>query len=222
MAIFCLSRQRKKRKYALVMRRSRRDLSANLSWSKPVVATRSARTMLIGAAMAILMLSVARPGWAMLRERRTPDYVIKANYLYKFVPFVEWPPRAFAGTHAPLVICIVGDDPFGVALDDAVRHRLVNGRPIVVRRMSMITHGTPCHILFVGHSDDQAADDIWRAIAGEPILTVTDYAPGVAGGIIQFVLYDGRVRFMIDAPKAQASGLLISSKLLDLAVRMQP
>jgi len=177
---------------------------------------------LIGAALAIVMLPLARAAPAMLRGSKAPEYVIKADYLTKFAPFVGWPPRAFAGAHAPLIICIVGADPFGVALDDIVRHRHAQGRPIVVRRMSVLAQGTLCHILFVGHADDQATQDIWRAVAGQPILTVTDYSPGVAGGIIQFIPQDGRVRFTIDASRAQANGLSISSKLLDLALRTQP
>jgi hypothetical protein len=54
-------------------------------------------------------------------------------------------------------------------------------------------------------------------VRGLPILTVTDEAQGVGGGMVQFVLRDGRVRFGLDLRSAEASGLSISSKLQALA-----
>ena len=41
------------------------------------------------------------------------ELAVKATYLVKFAPFVEWPPEAFAAADSPLVICIVGHEPFG-------------------------------------------------------------------------------------------------------------
>jgi hypothetical protein len=143
------------------------------------------------------------------------EYAVKASYLYKFAPFVQWPPAAFETPVAPLAICIAGPDPFGPALDEAVRGQRVNGHPIVVRHVEAIRTGMACQILFVGGEDAQ--DDL-HVVAHEPILTVTDRSHGGAGGMIQFVMVAGRVRFMIDQAAAQDSGIAISSKLLGLAV----
>jgi YfiR/HmsC-like len=41
-------------------------------------------------------------------------------------------------------------------------------------------------------------------------------------GVVNFVLRDNRVRFEIDENAASEDGLTISSKLLQLAVRVRP
>ena len=146
------------------------------------------------------------------------EYAVKANYLYKFAPFVEWPPRLFAAPTTPLSICVVGEDPFGGALDDAVRGQTFNGRPIIVRRLAAVEPGSPCNVLFVNRPTGQSPAEALKAVAGEPVLTVTDGGRGGDVGIIQFVMEDGHVRFDIDEAAARASGLSISSKLLSLAV----
>lgn len=143
------------------------------------------------------------------------EYAVKASYLYKFAPFVQWPSTAFDTPTAPLSICIAGSDPFGPALSEAVRGQRVNGHPIVVRRVEAVRPGLTCQILYVGGEDTSAA---LQAVAHEPILTVTDHNRSGAGGMIQFVMMAGRVRFSIDQAAAQGNGIAISSKLLGLAV----
>lgn len=143
------------------------------------------------------------------------EYAVKASYLYKFAPFVQWPPATFENPTAPLAICIAGHDPFGPALGEAVRGQRVNGHPIVVRHVETVRPGMACQILFVGGGD---AEEDLHAVAHEPILTVTDRSRGGVGGMIQFVMVGGRVRFTIDQAAAQDSGIAISSKLLGLAV----
>jgi len=143
------------------------------------------------------------------------EYAVKASYLYKFAPFVQWPPAAFDAPTAPLSICIAGSDPFGPALSEVVHGQRVNGHPIVVRRVEAVHPGLACQILYIGGEDTGAA---LQAVAHEPVLTVTDHIRGAAGGMIQFVMMAGRVRFSIDQAAAQGSGIAISSKLLGLAV----
>jgi hypothetical protein len=144
------------------------------------------------------------------------EYAVKASYLYKFAPFVQWPPAAFESAIDPLTICIAGQDPFGKTLDDAVRGQRVNGHLIVVRHIDALRPGVACHILFAGSG--AGAEELLHAVAHQPVLTVTDRSRGVAGGMIQFVMVNGRVRFMIDQGAAEESGVAISSKLLGLAV----
>ncbi|MBW8910371.1 MAG: YfiR family protein [Sphingomonas sp.] len=141
---------------------------------------------------------------------------VKASYLYKFAPFVDWPSSAFATATAPLFICIAGADPFGEALDEAVRGEKVNGHPIAVRRLGSEQPDGHCHILFAGKGE--SAEEMLHAVVHQPVLTVTDRSEGVGGGMIQFVTVEGRVRFMVDEAAAQGSGIVISSKLLGLAV----
>ena len=163
---------------------------------------------------ALLLLIVGLGGGARAADLPLEE-AVKASYLYKFAPFVQWPAAAFDSPTAPLNICIGGQDPFGGALAEAVRGQRVNGHPIVVRHVDAVHADITCHILFVGGDN---AEEMLRAVAGEPVLTVTDRSRGVTGGMIQFVTTAGRVRFMIDLGTAQNSRIAISSKLLGLAV----
>jgi len=144
-----------------------------------------------------------------------PELAVKAAFLYKFGPFVSWPAASFDSPSSPFSLCIVGDDPFGPMLDGAVANQRVGGRPIVVRRMAKADRKAPCQILYAGGSPPNVKDTL-QAVAGSPVLTVTDWpAPP---GIVAFVMDQGRVRFRLDDQAAADNGLVISSKLLDLAV----
>jgi hypothetical protein len=142
------------------------------------------------------------------------EYVVKANYLYKFTPFVEWPASAFVGPTSPFVICVVSQDPFGDMLDQVVRGHAVGDHPITIARMAMLDPASTCHLTFVAQTARQSLPEIARVVAHRPNLVVGERG----GGDIQFMLQDGRVRFDIDQAEAQASGIVISSKLLDLSV----
>lgn len=149
------------------------------------------------------------------------EAAVKANYLYKFAPFVTWPAAAFTAPTSPFSICLTGEDPFGRVLDDAVQGQSIDEHPIAVRRLGASESIAGCHVLFAGASPTQSPADALRAVAGTPVLTVTDQNLGGSGGMIQFVLQGGKVRFSIDAGAAEANGVQISSKLLQLAVSVR-
>lgn len=165
--------------------------------------------------LALVILLGAGAGPAGAREASL-EYPVKAAFLYKFGSFVIWPAPAFSGPGAPLVVCVVGRDPFGALLDRTVRGQTIDGRSVVVRRFSTAQAGEPCHIAFLGGSREQSVEAAAAALAGSPVLTVSEGpAPGA---VIQFLVIENRVRFVIDQRVADAAGLSISSKLLNLAV----
>jgi len=49
------------------------------------------------------------------RAEEALDAAVKATYLYKLAPFVDWPPASFPAPDSPFDLCIVGDDPFSAA-----------------------------------------------------------------------------------------------------------
>jgi hypothetical protein len=169
---------------------------------------------LILAAVAVL----AAP-WAAAGQPAT-EYPIKAAFLYKFGAYVEWPPSAFPTAASPLTVCVVGHDPFGDVLDRAVQGQTIGERLIVVRRVAAAAGAAGCHIAFVGGSREQPPADALKALAGTPVLTVTDGPAGAGRGAIHFVVIANRVRFIIDLRAAAACGLTVSSKLLNLAAEV--
>lgn len=147
-----------------------------------------------------------------------PEYRLKAVFLYNFAQFVSWPPRAFPQAQAPLVIGILGDDPFGSDLDETVRGEQVNGRPLAVRRYRKVEDVSNCHILFVSRSEVERAGQIFASLKGREILTVGDAeTPAMRGAMIRFAMEKNKVRLKINVEAAKAAQLTISSKLLRAA-----
>jgi len=146
------------------------------------------------------------------------EYQVKAAFLYKFARFVEWPDSSFASPEAPLVIGILGDDPFGPMLDQAVAGKRVQGRQLQVLRFSHLDQAPPCHILFVGRLQQSGLSPVLDLAEGQPVLSVGE-AEGFnrAGGIIRLLVEGQQVFFEINAGAAQRAGLKLSSQLLKLA-----
>jgi len=144
------------------------------------------------------------------------EQAVKASYIFKFAPFIEWPSGSFAAPASPFVICLAGQDPFGPVIDEVVRGQKVAGRTIALRRVGS-TVPAGCQILFLGRP--APSNNVPLVLTpGQPVLTITDAGSGVGGAIIQFVMQGGRVRFQIDDAGARANGLVISSKLLGLSI----
>lgn len=146
------------------------------------------------------------------------EYSLKAVFLFNFAKFVEWPPQAFADPHDPFVICVLGGNPFGAALDDAVRGKTVASRPIAIRQVSSDQQARTCQILFVSASEHKRMHGLLEALRNCCVLTVGDTEDFTAnGGIVRFKMKDERVRIEIDADAAARANLRISSRLLSLA-----
>ena len=164
------------------------------------------------------MPGVGGPAWA-----EAPESAVKAIYLYKFAPFVEWPASAFPSRSSPFYFCVLGDDPFAVLLNQAVAGQLVDEHPVAVRRLRPEQDGAGCHVLYLDGQGGKVTADALRTVRGAPVLTVADQNPdGVRGAIIEFVVKNGHVHFNIDTTAATTNGVTISSKLLSLAQSAGP
>ncbi|HWM90554.1 MAG TPA: YfiR family protein [Thermoanaerobaculia bacterium] len=150
---------------------------------------------------------------------QTPEYDLKAAFLYNFVKFVEWPEDAFDGERAPVAICVFGEDPFGRTLDAVIQGERVGERRLVVQRPDSLDDLKDCHVLFVSRSERERMREVLDEVEGRPVLTVSDTDGFLrAGGVINFVPEGSKVRFRINPEAAERGGLRISSKLLRLAM----
>jgi hypothetical protein len=192
-------------------------LTAQRRMSAPRSPARRRRGTARAYLVATLSLCAAAPAGA-----QSLELAIKATYLYKLAPFVSWPAATYAAPSAPLVICIQGADPFGPVLDRATSGQAVGAHPVVVRRIPRVEADSGCHIAYLAGGPAQSQAQALEVLEAAPVLTVTDEARGKgARGIVHLVLESGRVRFSIDAGRAEASGVAISSKLLALAVAVK-
>lgn len=147
---------------------------------------------------------------------------VKAAYLYKFTGFVEWPPRAFAGAATPIVIGVVDAPEVLDELAPVLVGRSIQGRPLKVRQVSPGDALDGLHVLYVPSTG--ALPPAWlEAARSRPLLLVTDEPGGLeAGGMLNFLLQDGRVRFEASVPAAERAGIKLSARLLAVAERVIP
>ncbi len=143
------------------------------------------------------------------------EYQVKAVFLFNFSHFVEWPATALSAPNLPFVICILGEDPFGPRLDEAVRGEQINQHPLAIRRLQSTGDAGDCQILYIARSEAIRVPAILAARDHRSMLTVADMERGAERGVmIELAMENSRIRLRINVEAARAAGLLISSKLL--------
>lgn len=167
----------------------------------------------------ILLTSFQVSGFvAPVQMLTSPEYQVKAVFLFNFTQFVEWPEDTFARPNSPLVIGVLGEDPFGTYLDETIAGEKIDGHPLTVRRYHNVQQVKNCHILFVNLPKTEQLAQALTELKGQNILTVSDAANFIRqGGIVQFITENKKIRIQINPETARASDLTISSKLLRVA-----
>lgn len=146
------------------------------------------------------------------------EYQVKAVFLYNLTNFISWPEGTFENQNDPLKICIIGEDPFGAFLDKVIHNETINGRRIVVNRLTDNDTFCSCHILFINSTMNEELSQILQRIKECSVLTVSDVHEFTQlGGMINLVRKGKRVRIEVNVDSARRAGLTISAKLLKLA-----
>lgn len=144
-------------------------------------------------------------------------YQLRAAYLYNFTKFIKWPATAFVDDTSPLIIGVLGLNPFQGALGPMASRRVGN-RPIKIKYYTSLKEVQTCHLLYISSSKRQHLEYQLDILQKYPILTVGEQDSFVKyGGVIQFVIDQRRLRFMINLGVARKINIKISSQLLALA-----
>jgi hypothetical protein len=156
------------------------------------------------------------------QQSKPSEYQVKAAYLYNFGRFVKWPSGAAAGKGDSFAVCVLGQDPFGPTLDSTLTGETLDGKPVVIRRLTKPRDAADCRILFVSLTEERRLKEILAAVDQAGVLTVSEI-PGFSqrGGIIQFVVEGDRIRFEINLGNAESSRLVLSSELLKVAATVR-
>jgi hypothetical protein len=143
------------------------------------------------------------------------EYKVKAVFVLNAARFVTWPAGVFPTADSPVVIGILGENPFGPLLAEAVAGETVKGRQIVVRRVSM---GDACHILFVSRSEQGHLPRVLESAAQSRALTISEIE-GFArnGGMIGLVVQNENVRFEVNPAAVSRANINLDARLLRLA-----
>ena len=162
-------------------------------------------------------------GFSSSQAQVSREYQLKAVFLYNFAQFTEWPTNAFADQKTPIIIGVIGTDPFGHSLEDTVKGETIEGHPFVIVHYSRADEIKTCHILFISQSENRHMDEIVRSLKAKPTLTVADMdGPANAGVVIRFTVENNKVHFRVNQQAAADANLILSSRLLRVADATPP
>jgi hypothetical protein len=146
---------------------------------------------------------------------------VKAAFIYQFIPYVEWPPKSFPDSETPIVVSVVGSEQAVNELQEVVGKRTAQGRPLLVRRWrDADAQGGP-HVVYVTRPNADRLPAVARAAQANGMLVVSEQETGLdQGGMINFRLVDGKVRFDVALTVAEQLHVKISARLLPVARRV--
>jgi hypothetical protein len=166
------------------------------------------------------------------------EYQVKAAFLYNFIQFVDWPKEKMGDGNEPIIIGVIGKDPFGDSFDPIV-DKEVQGKKLLVKRFMAfeelkktgekdkslldreIESLRKCHLLFICSSEDKSISEILNSVKDHSVLTIGEVQGFLeSGGIVNFVMEEKKVRFEISITAAKGAKLKIRSQLLRLAKRV--
>lgn len=157
------------------------------------------------------------------QNTESPEYHVKAVFLYNIAQFVEWPKDSVSEETSPIIIGVLGKDPFGPYIDETVNGEEVNGHPLIVERYAAASEIKNCDILFIHSALSPKLAGILKNLKGKSILTISD-APNFAkqGGMVRFFTQENKIRIQINLEAVKEENITISSKLLRLAEIVGP
>lgn len=144
------------------------------------------------------------------------EYQVKAAFIYNFVAFTQWPDTTGQTIH----LCVYGEDYFGSEIDK-LQSKPLDKRAIKIVRIYNPEKLADCQVVFFSKSVGSSLSNLLSNLAAQPILTLADSPDAIAQGvIINMNLVNEKIVFEINLEIARKSGLDISSKLLQLAVKV--
>jgi hypothetical protein len=175
-----------------------------------------------------LWLTAAALAWALAacpflqaQGSKPTDYDVKAAYIYNFGRFVEWPASVTANSDS-FKVCVLGQDPFGPALDATLAGEKIAGKSVAAKRISTPQEAAGCQILFMSSAEGRQLGKLIESLDKGAVLTVSDMPQfSQRGGMIQFVVEGKKVRFEVNLIAAQRAGLTLSSELLKVATTVR-
>ena len=187
---------------------SRKRIRSRLMWAVR-------RTLAIDLVL-VLAACLCTPRNAMASGNADIEIQVKAAFIYNFARFVEWPPQPAS---APLRIGILGHGDLESPLEEIIRGKSANGRPVEVAHFNTPAEADGVEILLIERSESKHLKEIAQALAGKPVLTVCDGGNCLRdGGMIAFQIVQESVRFQINQEAAEHAGMRISSQLLKVAI----
>lgn len=181
---------------------------------KTFAASRSA----LRAACWLVLAAAGLPCFAAADGAVEFEYKVKAGYLFNFSKFVQWPAGAFAAPKSPFVIGVMDGGEAHPVVAALLKDKLVDGRPIEVKRVEPKARAVTVHMLLVTRLAEVTPEQVRQLCGANATLIVGETVEfAERGGAIGFLREDDTVRVAICLDHATQLGLKVSSKLASVA-----
>ena len=193
----------------------RKYIKTTTSGDRPAFIKRWGLFLLLFTAFNVLLFAQTK---AHAGNSNPREYEIKMAFIYNFAKYVTWPEKTFVDKNEPLVLCILGHNPFSKH-SKKIEGKLVHKHKLKIRTISDFQKINECHLLYISPSESEKIDEIQSFLKSKSILTISDMDNFTnIGGMIELIVQDGKIRFIINPKAAEQAGLEISSQLLKLAI----
>lgn len=169
---------------------------------------------LLAIGMAILSCITASPVQAEVNR----DTQLRAAMIYNFARFTRWPEATFENTGGNLNICVSDNAPIVEGLV-GIEGKVVRSRKIAIIPISTLNNETAkCHTIILTSNSKIDRD---RNQLQNALYIAADEGVATDLTAIELVTVGRLNRFVVNPVAARKSGVEISSKLIDLAVRVR-
>jgi len=133
---------------------------------------------------------------------------LQAEILVNFVKYIEWKDRSIPKRK----ICIIEDDPIITYLINIIR----NDKNLEYLIKYENDYLDECHIVYVGDNYEGYLNRLVSRLKHKSILSISGQKNFVeSGGIVQFLLRNNRVEFIINDRQMKLSTLKIHNSILE-------
>lgn len=159
-------------------------------------------------------MSLMNPGVNQMKDTRSP---VKAMYIYNFASLIDWPSEYRKGD---FVIGVYGaKDGVYDNLKMKFEGRAIGSQEIKIQSYSSVGEISKAHILYITPTKSSQITSLSSKFKGKSTLLVTEKAGYLTkGAAINFVVKGTSQKFEINKSTAKKHKLVITDRLLDLAI----
>ena len=177
---------------------------------------------IVGVLTALLLGPTATARGAPAPQRADPErgeHELKAAFLYNFIRYTTWPRSSFENSRSPIVLTVVGTDPFGETLESTFKDKRLHGRSVEIKRHKRVPKGAlHGHLIFAASLSAKDRKVLLERCADRAMFVVGEAAGfGEQGACANFFLEDQRIRFEMNPGAIRKARIDVSSELLKLA-----
>ncbi|NOS90345.1 MAG: YfiR family protein [Cyclobacteriaceae bacterium] len=141
---------------------------------------------------------------------------IHAQMIYNFIKYIQWPNDSEPGE---FVVGIIGEDDVYNTLKSYYDGKPKGAKKYSIRKLTGSEEAASCAVVYIGKNKSNQFENVKNAVAGKPILTITDsFNLGKKGSCINFKVIDGKLKFELNQTSVTASTLKVASQLSSMAI----